>query len=108
MIDTLTSVDIAEIVKCGAIFSEVFEGFFCLNLEYNLYTEFTDTFENWDLFKSQWKDLLQNLAKKIELSFYRGKCKKDINEDYKCGTETSMKENLIIRLKISFLWKTVF
>ena len=46
MLDTLTSVDFSEIVKCGAIVSEVFEGFFCLNLENNPYTEFTDTFEN--------------------------------------------------------------
>ena len=38
--DTLTSVDIVEKVGCGGIILEVFEGFFCHNLEYNLYTEF--------------------------------------------------------------------
>ena len=37
IIDTLTSVDIVEIVECGGIL-EVFEGFFCHNLEYNPYT----------------------------------------------------------------------
>ena len=66
IIDTLTSVDIVEIVKCGGIILEIFEGFFCHNLEYNPYTQFvTDMFEKRDLFKSQGKGLLQNLAKKI-------------------------------------------
>ena len=65
IIDTLTSVDIVEIVKCGGVFLEVFEGFFCQTLEYNTYTEFvTDMFEKRDLFKSQRKELLQNLAEK--------------------------------------------
>ena len=40
IIDTLTSVDIVEKVKCGGIILEIFEGFFCHNLEYNPYTEF--------------------------------------------------------------------
>ena len=67
IIDTLTSVDIVEIVKCGGIILEIFEGFFCHNLEYNPYTEFvTDMFKKRDMFKSQGKDLLQNLAKKSD------------------------------------------
>ena len=46
IIDTLTSVDIVEMVKCNGVILEVFERFFCHNLEYNLYTEFaTDMFE---------------------------------------------------------------
>ena len=65
IIDTLTSTDIVEIIKYGGIILEVFEGFFCHNLEFNPYTEFvTDMFEKRDLLKSQGKDLLQNLAKK--------------------------------------------
>ena len=68
---------------------EVFEGFFCHNLEYNLYIEFvTDIFEKRDLFKSQGKDLLLNLAKKIGISVYAGNIRKDINEESKCVTET--------------------
>ena len=63
IMNTLTSIDIVEIVRCGGVILEVFEGFFCHNLEYNPYTEFvTDMFEKRDLFKSQGKDLLQNLA----------------------------------------------
>ena len=98
-IDTLTSVDIVEIVICGYIL-EVFEGFFCHNLEYNPSTEFViDTFEKRDLFKSQGKDLLQNLAKKIGLSVYGGNIRKDKNEEYKCVTETWMRENFDDRVK---------
>ena len=45
-IGTLTTVFIVEIVKCGGICLEVFEGFFCHNLEYKPHTEFvTDMFE---------------------------------------------------------------
>ena len=46
IVDTLTSVDNIEIVKCCGEILEVFGGFFCHNLEYNPYTEFvTDMFE---------------------------------------------------------------
>ena len=66
IIDTLTSIDIVEIVKCGGVILDVYEGIFCHNLEYNPYTEFvTDMFIKRDFFISQGKDLLQNLAKKI-------------------------------------------
>ena len=100
IIDTLTSIDVVEIVKCGGVILEVFEGFFCHNLEYNPYTEFvTDMFEKSGLFKSQGKDLLQNLAKKIGLSVYGGNIRKDINEEYKCVTENWMKENFDDRVK---------
>ena len=58
-IDTLTSIDIVEIVKYGGIFLEVLEEFFCHNLNFNPYTEFvTDMFEKRDIFKSQGKDLI--------------------------------------------------
>ena len=97
IIDTLTSV---EIVKYGGIILETYEGFFCHNLEYNPYTEFvTDMFEKRDLFKSQGKDLLQNLAKKIGLSVYGGNIRKDINEENKCGIENWMKEIFDDRVK---------
>ena len=93
IIDTLTSVDIVEIVKCGGVLLEVFEGFFCHSLEYDPFTEFaTDMFEKRDLFKSQGNDLLQNLAKKIRLSVYVGNIRNDINEEYKCVTENWMRE----------------
>ena len=66
IIDTLTSIDIVEIVKYGGEILHIYEGFFCHNLEFNPYTEFvTNMFQKRDLFKSQGKGLLQNLAKKI-------------------------------------------
>ena len=49
-------------------------------------------FEKRDLFKSQGKDLLQNLAKKLGLSVYGGNIRKDIGEEYKCVTENWMKK----------------
>ena len=100
IIDTLTSVDIVEIVKCGGEILEVYEGFFCHNLNFNPYTEFvTDMFEKRDLFKSQGKELLQSLAKKIGLSVYGGNIRKDINDEYKCVTENCLRENFDDRIK---------
>ena len=107
---TLTSVDIVEIVRCGAIIFKVLEGFFCHNLEYKTYTEFvTEIFEKRELFKSQGKDLLQNLAKKIVLSVYGGNIRKDINEEYKCVTEKWMSEKFDDRVKkmVSFRKKVI-
>ena len=70
-------------------FLEVFEGFFCHSLQNKPHTDFvTDMFEKSDKFKSQVKDSLQNLAKKIGLSVYGGIIRKNINEEYKCVTET--------------------
>ena len=100
IIDTLTSIDIVEIVKYGGIILEVYEGFFCHNLEFNPYKEFvTDMFEKRDLFKSQGKELFQNLVKKIGLSVYGCNIRKDINEEYICVTENWMKENFDDRVK---------
>ena len=56
-------------------------------------------FQKRDMFKSQGKDLLQNLAKKIGLSVYGGNIIKDINEEYKCVSEIWMRENFDDRIK---------
>ena len=79
---------------------EVFEGFFCQNPKYNPSTDFfTDTFKKRGLFKSEGKNLLQNLAKKIGLSVFGGNFRKDINEEDKCVTENWMKKNFDKRVK---------
>ena len=97
---TLTSVDSVEIVICGGNFLDIYEGLFCHNPKYNHYTEFVaDMFEKRDLFDSHGKDLLQNLCKKIGLSVYGRKIRKDIDEEYKCVTDTWMKENFDDRVK---------
>ena len=99
IVDTLTSVDIVEILKRGGSFVEVYEGVLWSNLENNSsrksssYREFaTDTFEKRDIFKSEWKDLLQNLPEKIALSEYGGKIRKYLSEESKCVTESWMNE----------------
>ena len=100
IIDTFTSININEISKSGGVILEVYEGFFCHNLEYNPYTEFvTDMFEKRDSFKSQGKDLLQNLAKKTGLSVYAGNIRKDIHEEHICVTQNWMKKNFDDRVK---------
>ena len=100
IVDTLTSVDIVELLKFGGDILEVYERFFCHNVEYNPYTGFvTNTFEKRDLFKAQGKDSIQNLAKKIGLSVYGGNIRRDINEEYKCVTENWMRENFDDRVK---------
>ena len=40
IINTLTSIDFVELVNCGGNILEVFDGFFCHNLECNPYTDF--------------------------------------------------------------------
>ena len=82
LMDTLTSVDIVEMFKCGGAILEVFEVLLCHNLEDNAYTEFfTDMFGKRDFSKSRGNDSLQNLAKKIGISVYGGKIRKNINEE---------------------------
>ena len=43
--------------------------------------------------------MLQNLAKKIGLSVYDGNIRKKINEEYKCVTESWMREDFDDRVK---------
>ena len=101
--ETLKSVAIVEIVKCGSVILEIFECLFCHNLEYNPYTDFvTDMFEKRDLFKPIGKDLLRNLAKKIRLSVCGGNIRKDIIQEIICVTENWMREKFDDRFKESF------
>ena len=72
IIDTLTSVDVVEIVKCGGVILEAYEAFFCHNFEYNPYTEFvTDMFEKRYVFKSQGKVLLIKPSQKDRIIIQR-------------------------------------
>ena len=99
----MTTIETVEIVKCGGKIMELYEAFFNHNLGYNPYTEFvTDMFEKRDLIKSQGKDLLQNLADSIGLSINGGDIRKDINEYYKCVTETWMRASFDDKIKDQF------
>ena len=51
------------------------------------------------LYNSQGKVLLQNLAEKNALSIYAGIIKKYKNKNYKCVTETWVRENFDDRVK---------
>ena len=80
--------------------------FFCHKLEHTPQAEFvTDMFEKRDLFNSQGKGFFQNLALKIGRSVYGDNNRKDINEEYKCVTETWMRENFDHRVKEWFSLK---
>ena len=81
IVDILTGVDIVETVKDGDVISEIFEGFFCHNLDFNPYTKFvTDKIEKRDSFNSQGKDSLQSLAKQMGSSVHVDNNEKDINK----------------------------
>ena len=65
ILDTLTSVGIVEIVKCGGFILEICEGFFCHNSEMKTYTKFvSDLVEKRHSYYSQGWNLVQNIAKK--------------------------------------------
>ena len=64
-----------------------------------MYKFATDMFEKRGLYKSQGKDLLQNLARKIDLSVYVGNIREDMNEEYNCVTENWRRENFNDRVK---------
>ena len=94
IIDTLNLVDIVEIVKCGSVDIEVYEGFFCYNMQFNPYVVFVnDMIAQRDLFKKQGKDLLQGLSEKIIDSVYAGNIRGDVKDQFKCVTENWMRGN---------------
>ena len=59
-------------------------------------------FEKRDLFKLEGKDLIQNPAKKIGLSVYGDDIRKGLNKEYRCVTETWMRENFDDSVKECF------
>ena len=63
IIGTLNFADIVETVKGGGFMLEVYEGFFCHDMQYTPYTEIVnDMAAKRDLHKEHRKDLLQALA----------------------------------------------
>ena len=53
ILDILTGNHIVGLAICGSVILEVYEAFFCHNVEYNHYTEIvTEMFEKRDLFNS--------------------------------------------------------
>ena len=65
ILDTLTSVDIVEIVKCGGIILEFYERFFCHDQKNNTFTEFvTDIFEKKEIYLNHRKGFASKPSKK--------------------------------------------
>ena len=99
-IDTLTSVDIVEIVITSGDNLHVYEGFFCCNLDLNPYIDFVhDMIAKRYLYKKQGKNLLKSLAKNIPNSaqgdiFRKAKC-----EQYKSVPENCIEGNLDDKIK---------
>ena len=93
IIDTLTSLDIQEIVKTGAKVIETYEG--VTYREKFKISQFRKLIEK--LFalrqknKDEKNDLIQGLVKLIMNSLYGVQIRRDINESFYCKSETWMK-----------------
>ena len=93
IIDTLTSVDIQEIVEIGGKVIQIYEG--VLYRENFKISPFRKVIENLfalrQKYKDEKKDLMQGLVKLIMNSLYGVQIRKDINESNSCKSETWMK-----------------
>ena len=93
IIDTLTSVDICEIVKNGGKVIEIYEGvIYRENFKVSPFRKVVEKlFALRQKYKDQKNDLMQGLVKLIMNSLYGVQIRKDINESYSCKSETWMK-----------------
>ena len=93
IIDTLTSVDIQEIVKIGGKVIEIYEG--VIYREDFKVSPFRKVIEKLFALRQKYKDekndLMQGLVKLIMNSLYGVQIRRDINESYHCKSETWMK-----------------
>ena len=93
IIDTLTSVDIQEIVKIGGKVVEIYEGvIYRENFKVSPFRKVIEKlFALRQKYKDEKNDLMQGLVKLIMNSLYGVQIRKDINESYSCKSETWMK-----------------
>ena len=92
IIDTLTSVDIQEIVKIGGKVVEIYEGvIYRENFKVSPFRKVIEKlFALRQKYKDEKNDLMQRLVKLIMNSLYGVQIRKDINESYSCKSETWM------------------
>ena len=92
-INTLTSVDIQEIVKIGGKVVEIYEGvIYRENFKVSPFRKVIEKlFALRQKYKDEKNDLMQGLVKLIMNSLYGVQIRKDINESYSCKSETWMK-----------------
>ena len=93
IIDTLTSVDIQEIVKIGGKVVEIYEGvIYRENFKVSPFRKVIEKlFALRQNYKDEKNDLMQGLVKLIMNSLYGVQIRKDINESYYCKSENWMK-----------------
>ena len=93
IIDTLTSVDIQEIVKIGGKVIEIYEGvIYRENFKVSPFRKVIEKlFALRQKYKDEKNDLIQRLVKLIMNSLYGVQIRKDNNESYSCKSETWMK-----------------
>ena len=93
IIDTLTSVDICEIVKIGGKVIQIYEGvIYRENFKVSPFRKVIEKlFALNQKYKDEKNDLMQGLVKLIMNSLYGVQIRKDINESYSCKSETWMK-----------------
>ena len=84
IIDTLTSVDIQEIVKIGGKIIQIYEGvIYRENFKTPPFRKFiNELFDLRNKYKDEGNDILQNLVKLIMNSIYGQTIRKDIEEEY--------------------------
>ena len=90
IIDTLTSVDICEIVKIGGKVIEMYEGvIYRENFKISPFRKVMEKlFALRQKYTDEKDDLKQGLVKLIMVSLYGVQIRKDINESYSCKSET--------------------
>ena len=101
IIDTLTSVDICEIVKIGGRVVEIYEG--VVYRENFRTSPFSKPIEKLialrEKYQKEHNDLMQKLVKLIMVSLYGVQIRKDIDQSYKCKSqhwmETEYDENVL-------------
>ena len=96
IIDTLTSVDIQEIVKIGEKVIEIYEGvIYRENIKISPFRRVIEKlFALRQKYKDEKNDLMQGLVKLNMNSLYGVQIRKDINKSYYCKSETWMKTEL--------------
>ena len=101
IIDTLTSVDICEIVKIGGRVIEIYEGvIYRENFKISPFRKLIEKlFALRQKYKDEHNDLMQKLVKLFLVSLYGVQIRKDIDQSYKCKSqhwmETEYDENVL-------------
>ena len=93
IVDTLTSLDICEIVKIGGKRVEIYEGvIYRENFKISPFRKVIEQlFASRQKYKDEKNDLMQRLVKLKMNSVYGVQKRRDINDSYYCKSETWMK-----------------